>query len=225
MRKGSYGRGRQWRLGIGVFSVLLASIFVFSCLAGTGLLPGAVFIDVSAHSDGEVLRTHRTDGVLAGRLCETVRALTGNGSLTPFSSSGEGNERCREALLMGLIRDGYSAYVGNRELIKRAEEAYPNTFFLTLIPAEELEARAARCFGGSVRHANAGAFTYLDRVGMYTTAAPLSVREVTVKPISLEETESTYRLRFALDTGGEYLATFEKKGEDGYVWRALREME
>ena len=225
MRNGKYGRGRQWRLGIGVFSVLLVAIFVFSCLAGTGMLPGAVFIDVSAQSDEEVLRTLSTDGVLSGRLCEAVRAVTGNGTLTPFSSSGEGNEKYREALLMSLIRDGYSAYVGNRDLIKRAEEAYPNTFFLTLIPAEELDARANRYFGSNASRASAGAFVYLDRVGMYTTAAPLSVRDVSVKPISLEETESTYRLRFSLSTGGEYLATFEKKGEDGFVWRALSSIE
>ncbi len=230
MRKNYYGRDRRWRVGLCAFLIFLAAVFLVSCMAGSGVLfAGGVFLPESDRIPTEpTVRELGVDGVLAGRLCETVRGVVGNRlSLPTFYGEREANDTFREDLLFGMLASGYSSYVGNRDLIGRAEEAYPRTAFVILIPREDLEARAARYFGGGISHADAGAFRYLDRVGMYTTAAPLAARGITVKVRSLAETEHTYRMTFALTDGSEsspvYVAIFEKQDGGSFVWRALYE--
>ena len=84
----------------------------------------------------------------------------------------------------------------------------------------------ARTLGATGKHASAGAFVYLDRVGMYTTAAPHLCRDVTVNVSRLTETENTYRMSFTLSDGEEaspaYVAVFEKR-DGGCVLSSVNE--
>lgn len=225
MRRGYYARHRQWRVGVCVFVAFLVAIFLVSCMAGSGVLfAGSVFLPAEAAVTEPTLRELSLDGVLASRLCETVAGVTDHRLFLPtFGSESEGAEVLREAILRGMLESGFSSYVGNAALIARAEEAYPNTAFLTLIPAADLESRVARCFGTAVKHESAGAFVYLDRIDAYTTAAHYH-GGAEVIPVSLAETKSAYRLTFTLSDGKEtsapYVAVFAKEDE-GYVWTAL----
>lgn len=222
LRKSSFGRGRPWRVSLVVFVIFLACVFLVSCMAGSGVLfAGGIFLDVSALPEERELRELSLDGAVAARLCETVAgAVSGMRMLPTFSDASRGADQMREGLLFGMLSDAYATYVGNLSYVTRAEEAYPNTHFLVLIPADELEARATRTFGTSIPHGDAGAFVYLARVGMYTTAAPHLASRAQITPEKLVETENTYRLTFSL-CGERYVATFGKS-EEGSTWTGLR---
>ena len=225
VRKSAFGRGRAWRVSLVVFVVFLVCVFLVSCMAGSGVLfAGGIFLDVTAENEERVTREWKTESELALRLSDTVAGtLSSMREIPAFTSAGTGAERTREGMLLGMLSDAYAAYVGNRSYIARAEEAYPNTNFLVLIPAADLEARAERIFGCGISHGDAGAFVYLDRVGMYTTAAPYLASRAQITPLKLVETENTYRMTFSL-SGERYVATFEKpeKNENGECWRGLR---
>lgn len=228
MRKSYYGRARQWKLGLCVFAVFLGAVFLVSCMAGSGVLfAGSAMLPAADGLGAEPAeRTLSTDGVLAGKLSETVQSAVGTSAALPlFSTPKRGAELYREALLLGMLEGNYSAYVGNRALIKRAEEAYPHTAFVILIPASDVEARCARCFGTGISHGDTGMFRYLDRVEMYTAAVYTPTSVPTVRVHTLEETAHTYRMTFSLLRGREesdiYIATFEKREEGTFVWYAL----
>lgn len=224
MRKSYYTRRRHWRVGLCVFGAFLVAVFLVSCMAGSGaLFAGSVFLPAEAAVEEPVLRQWSLDGVLASRLCETVASVSDRSLTVPtFGSESEGAALLHAAVLSGMLADGYSSYVGNAALIARAEEAYPNTAFLTLIPAADLEARMSRYFGTAVSHKSVGAFVYLDRIDAYTTAVH-SHSNATVCPVSLTETKSAYRLTFTLSDGKEssetYVAVFAKS-DRGETWVA-----
>ena len=224
-----YGRRRQWRLGTLVVIILLITVFLVSCMAGSNVLwiKGFLGIDSADLAAEDVVRTLDPTGMTAQRLSSTVLCVVGGSSkLFPFSSANDAAVLYRGAVLNAMLLESYSTYTGNRELIALAQEAYPRTSFATLIPKDALEARINSIFGShSTGHESAGAFAYLDRVGMYTTAAVAQVSEVTLRVDHLFETENTYKMCFTLLTSDgvfdAYTAIFQKKSEGVYVWKML----
>ena len=229
MRRNYYGRRHQWRLGTLVVIILLIAVFLVSCMAGSNVLwvKGIFGIDSQELIGESAVRTLDSDGKTAQRLSSSVMEIVGGSTeLTPFSSVNEAVALYRAAVLNSMLKESYTTYTANRDLIKAAEEAYPHTSFVTLIPKEALEARTYALFGGKgLGHKSAGAFEYLDRVGMYTTAAVVHISDVTLRVDSLVETEHTYKMEFTLlgndGATNAYTAIFEKKSESVYVWKAL----
>ncbi len=225
----SYYRRRQWRLGTLVVIILLITVFLVSCMAGSNVLwikgfLGLDSVDLAAES---TVRTLDPNGKTAERLSSLVLSVvTGSTKLPSFSSANDAALLYRGACLNALLLENYGTYTGNRDLIKIAEEAYPHTSFVTLIPKEALEAYTNTLFGGSgMGHGSCGAFEYLERVEMYTTAAVVQEPKVTLRVDGLSETEHTYRLCFTLlssdGSTDAYAAIFEKKEGGLLAWRML----
>ncbi|MBE6588813.1 MAG: hypothetical protein E7643_01420 [Ruminococcaceae bacterium] len=230
MQRSYYGRRRQWRLGTLVVIILLITVFLVSCMAGSNVLwvKGLFGWDSADLAAEETIRTLDAKGTLAERLSATVMRVTGESiHLYAFATEGEAATLYRSAVLNTMLLEGYSKYTGNGTLIKQAAQSYPRTSFVTLIPKEALEEQLHALFGGSgTGHGDAGAFEYLDRVGMYTTAAQARETSVKLHVTSLEETENAYRLRFRLSLRGEtsdvYSAHFQKKDGGAFVWKMLQ---
>ena len=229
MQRDYSGRGRRKRLLLVAFLFVLSAVFLVSCMASSGVLfvGGGLLFEGGDLSHEATVRELSTDGVLAARLCEYVRGVADSSLTLPaFLGEREANARCREGMLFGMLESGYAAYVGNGSLIQKAERAYPHRQFLILIPAEDLEARAARYFGGEIAHGDCGAFQYLERVGMYTTPVLPVSSGVSVSVQSLVETEHTYRMTCSLTdgtrSGDVYTAIFEKREDGAIVWLALQ---
>ena len=230
MRRGYYGRHRQWRLGTLLVLILLIAVFLVSCMAGGNVLwVKGIFGWDSEDLDREatVSKLDPT-GELSNRLCASVLSVTENRtSLDEFSTSHEAAALYREEVLGTMLLENYSAYTGNSALLREAEREYPRMNLVTLIPEDALEERLTQLFGGSgIGHKSTGVFTYLDRVGMYTTAVGAREEKARISVLSLEETEHSYRMRFVLSLGREtsdaYTAIFEKREGGAFVWKMLR---
>ncbi len=197
--------------------------------AAEGLLSRLGF-DTHNYRGEPTLAVLDENGEEARRLAALTRTLTVNTPrLTPFSGAKEAAEACRDAVLNRMLEESYAQYAGNRALIERAAEAYPQMQISVLIPAADFEAVIYATFGGSEKVTNkSGAlFQYLDKIDAYTTAANPQPSEVTVTVVRLEETERTYRLWFrnSLDgvTSPEYFALIVRREDGSLYFRELSE--
>ncbi len=230
MRRGYYGRRRQWRLGTFLVIILLIAVFLVSCMAGGDVLWVRGFFgwDSEALAEEEAIATLDVSGDVARQLGESILSVVGDHTtLYAFSTAQEAAALYRGAVLNTMLLENYSAYTGNSALLEKAAEEYPRVGLVTLIPKEDLEARLTRLFGGGgIGHKSAGTFEYLDRVGMYTTAVQAREERARLSPISLEETEHSYRMRFVLSIGREtsetYTAIFEKCEGGTGNWKMLK---
>ncbi len=142
--------------------------------------------------------------------------------LTPFETTRDAASGNIDAILNYMLKTSYSAYSGNSELLKEAEEAYPQYHITTLIPKTDLEGYVYRYFGGdsSVQHASSARFTFLSKLDAYTTTGGAATSEVEIDVTDCVETEHTYRVAFTLTEGDEsenYTAMIRKR-EDGTLY-------
>ncbi len=211
------------------FPALFLLFFVLSGCAAEGLLSRLGF-DTHNYRGEETLAVLDTEGEEAQRLAAMTRSLTVNTPyLNPFSGVREAAQACRDAVLNRMLEENYAQYAGNRALIDRAAEAYPQMQLSVLIPAADFESVVYATFGGSEKIANrSGAlFQYLDKIDAYTTAANPQPSEVTVTVLRLEETERTYRMWFRNRVDGivspEYFVLIVKRGDGSLYFMELEE--
>lgn len=204
---------------------LLAVCMLSLTACGEGLMETLGF-DTHDYYGEQVITVHDNDGETARTFAEMIRTLTVNSPiLTPFSGAKEAADACRDALLTQMLGKDYARYAGNSTLLQRAEEAYPGMQISVLIPADDFESVIYATFGGSekITNKNGDLFSYLDRVGAYTTAMPPVKSEVKTTVLACEETARTYRIRFVNTLGGvaspEYFVLLIKR-EDGSLYFA-----
>lgn len=142
--------------------------------------------------------------------------------LSEFETTRDAASGNIDAILNYMLKTSYSAYSGNSELLKEAEEVYPQYHITTLIPQEDYESYVYRYFGGdsSVQHASSARFTFLTKLNAYTTTGQPVTSDVTVDVTSCVETAHTYRVEFSLEKGNEsenYTAMIMKR-EDGTLY-------
>lgn len=227
--KRTYYRRRKWRAGTLLLLILLTTVFLVSCVAGSNVLwVKSLFgwdTDDYAAEDATQILAH--DGAVARDLVGMVEMLVSDGvSLEGFRTTSQAVRLYRDAILNDMLRTNYARYTGNGALIAHAEAAYPYTVLSTLIPTEDFENTVYRYFGGtSVDHQNGDAFSYLDRAGMYSSVLQARSCSTAVAVLSIEETENTYRMRFVLTDGEEaseeYRAIFVKREDGSCYWKAL----
>ena len=114
-----------------------------------------------------------------------VRILVSDSaSIATFESPREAASGNADAILSYMLSENYSAYTGNLELLSKAKETYPQYNITTLIPVEDFEGVVYKYFGGdeSVKNKSGVRFTYLPKVGAYTTtgAIPTKLADVDV---------------------------------------------
>ena len=229
MRRGYYGRRRRWRTGTFLLLVLLTTLFLVSCVAGSNVLwiKGLLGWDVDDYASETAEHVLETDGEVARQLSDMVEILTSDSvHLQGFRTTAQAVKLYRDAILNDMLRTDYARYTGNGKWIAAAEGAYPNTVLSTVIPTADFENTVYRYFGGtSVDHKNGDAFSYLDRASAYTSAMQARACGVEVVILSLEETANTYRMRFVLtddcETSAEYTAIFVKREDGSCYWKAL----
>lgn len=213
-------RKKRVNRGMLVVLLLLATVFMVSCVAGADplWLRDVFGVSIGDYEEEATVLAHSVDGEKATELADFVESLTTANSLflPSFDSPSEAVSLYRDALLNDLLREHYLLYTGNNSVLSAIPAAYPGRNITTLIPEDDFESAAARYFGaGSVRHKNGAAFEYLDRANGYTAPLQAWVSGVDVQVVTLEETENTYRLHFYLTDGGEtsslYRAVFAKR--------------
>lgn len=205
-----------------VFCVLLVFPLA-SCGAAENLL-GRLGFDTHDYRGEKLLRAHAPDSETALSLAAMMRQLSVNSPiLTPFSGAREAADACRDGVLNQLLETGYAQYAGNRALLSRASDAYPQLQVSVLIPASDFETKVYASFGGSERVVNKSGtmFRYLDKIDAYTTAAMPQPSSVVTTVLRCEETERTYRLTFENSLDGvvspAYFALIIKR-EDGSLY-------
>ncbi|HOQ15106.1 MAG TPA: hypothetical protein PKZ58_08515 [Bacillota bacterium] len=161
-----------------------------------------------------------------------VRMLVSDSaSIATFESPREAAAGNADAILSYMLSENYSAYTGNLELISKANEAYPQYNITTLIPVEDFESVVYKYFGGdeSVKNKSSVRFTYLPKVGAYTTTGAIPTKLADIDVILCYETENTYRIRFRIlyegQTSPKYDAMLIKRDDGTMYMRFLREIE
>ncbi len=230
MRRRTFGRrrrGRAWMLALLLF---LTTLLLVSCVAGSNALwvRGILGLDIDDYVAEPTLHDVDPSSAVARQLLETVSVVLDDRThLTPFAGTAEAVEVYRDEILGYLLRTNYTQYVGNRELIQAAENAYPHTVYSTLVPASDFENTVFCHFGGtSVSHTGGESFTYLSRAALYTSPISARATRATVDLISLEETQNTYRMTFTVSVGEEiseetYRAVFVKRADGSAYWKVL----
>ncbi len=212
-------RRRRSRIWLSLLLVFLCGVFLVSCAVGSGAswFRSLLGMDVADYRSEAVLASHDVSGDLAGDLCASVEMLTaGSVHLIEFRSSSDAVRIYRDALLNSLMRSNYSAYVGNSSLSASLRSYYPHLNASALIPASDFENAALRYFGASsVSNKNGELFSYLSRSSCYVAPSQARALSVSITPLTLEETEHTYRLAFSLTSPDgdsvSYLAMFVKR--------------
>ncbi len=149
--------------------------------------------------------------------------------ITPFESTREAASGNSDAILNYMLKTSYSAYSGNSALLEEAEKVYPQYHITTLIPKADYESYVYRYFGGdtSVQHASTVRFTYLSKLGAYTTTGQAVSPSITVNVTKVVETSHTYRVNFTLSSETEsvdYFSMVMKRNDGTLYMRFVREV-
>lgn len=216
LRSMHYGRIARVLLVAGLLVVLAV---IFCACAGEALLAVLGF-DTTDYAGEPVLAVLDEHDALAGELCAMVRVMASDPLAVPeFSGSREAMHSCGEAVLTYLLCSG-ERRTGGTTLRARAAELYPDSTFTNLISAVDFESAIYRYFGGreNVMHRSDGRFTYLTKLGAYTTVAQPYAVDYRVDVLALEETAHAYRMTFRTGisdyTSPAYRAIFVKR-DDG----------
>lgn len=224
-----YGRRHRMRTGTMLLILLLSTLLLVSCVAGSNVLwvRGLLGLDVGDYAAEPTEQVLKTDGETACELRAMVELILQSGvHLQGFSGTGEAVRLYRDAILNGMLRSSYTLYTGDRGAQDAVQQAYPYLGVSTLIAKKDFENTVFRYFGGTeVFHESGEMFSYLDRAGFYTSPIQALKLGATVTVIHLEETAHTYRMEFVLSNGNEtssaYNALFVKREDGTAYWKAL----
>ncbi len=231
MRYGYRGKRRTRRVKRGTLAVLLVltAVFLVSCVAGSDpmWIKGLFGIDVANYGNEPTLQEHAPDGKVASELSNTVEILLSDDiELATFENTSQAVKYYRDEILNDMLRDHYTAYTGNTQLLSKVTTVYPQANYSTLIPKKDFENTVFRYFGGTgVSHKDGEIFTYLSRADGYT--APLQAWEskVALQVLTVVETEHTFRMQFTLsdgsDTSTPYSALFVKRADGSFYLSSL----
>lgn len=228
LRRSYRRRRRHINRGMLAVLLLLITVFMVSCVAGSDMLwlRDVFGVDVVHYDEEPTVQTCSTDSEAVKPFVEMIKSLTTANSLSlpGFDSPSQAVSLYRDALLNDLLREHYLLYTGNSAVLSAIPAAYPGRTITTLIPKADFENAASRYFGaGSVRHKDGEVFEYLDRADGYTAPLQAWRTDIDVQVKSMAETEHTWRMSFCLSDGEEtselYCAVFAKRADGScYVY-------
>lgn len=222
------------------FMLILAIISVFlpSCgdSAGEGGLYNRVMtllgFDMNDYESETAIRFPDSDDEIITEIENIISILIYDSSeIYPFESTRDAAAKNGDAILNYMLRTSYSAYSGNASLLEDAEKAYPQYNITILIPENDYESCVYRYFGGdsSVQHYSTSRFTYLNKVGAYTTTGQTVSSDVAINITKCVETKHTYRVFFTLtDSDGtsvDYQSMIMKREDGTKYMKFLRNAE
>lgn len=187
-----------------LFALALALCAVLSsCSIGNALL-SAMGFDTHDYEAEEVEEVLSADSEEVKKYSEMVKMLSVNDPFLPeFTSSGEAVDSCRDAILNYMLSTRFAKYMGNVDLIEKAEADYPELELITVIPTEDFEDFVYTYFGGNAKlsHQDSELFTYLDKSDAYTAVTVPIESKISVEYITCEKTENTCRFKFRCTLG------------------------
>lgn len=213
---------------------LLSGCFVFfvmlsfsSCAGGEGSVYNGIMtmlgFDMNDYENEAAIKFPDSGDEIYGKVEGIVSILVYDSVyLSEFETTRDAAAGNIDAILNYMLKTSYSAYSGNSELLKEAEEIYPQYHITTLIPQADFETYVYRYFGGdsSVQHASSARFTFLSKLNAYTTTGQAATSEVEINITSCVETSHTYRVAFTLSKGEESVdyTSMIMKREDGTLY-------
>ncbi len=216
-----------------VVLLLLLSVFLVSCVAGSDMLwlRDIFGVDVVNYDEEPTVQSCDINGETVKPLVDMLKSLTTANSLSmpTFDTPSQAVSLYRDAILNDLLRENYLLYTGNNSVLSAVPTAYPGRTITTLIPESDFESAVTRYFGtSSVRHKDGAVFEHLDKANGYTAPLQAWVSSVDVRLATIEETEHTYRMTFCLVDGWEtsesYLAVFAKRDGGSCYLYSLSEL-
>ena len=213
-----------------IFAAAVCAVLLV-CLSGCAAREflATLGFDTHDYDSEEVTKVYETDSEKCLELCEMVKTLTVDSVSVPeFNGTKDAISHCRDSLLFYMMNTEYAKYSGNPTLLEAAAEAYPHMKFAVIIPAEDFSNAAYKYFGGKEKVSNVSGrmFKYLAAIECYSTAVPANTDFVTVNPVSLEETENTYRLTFNCtsgdETGKDYFALIIKREDESCYFKYVK---
>ena len=204
---------------------VIAVLFALVALSACSSLGDMVTPKPVDYSSEEVIGSALGNEVLVSELSAAVYATTVNSIILPeFEDTKTALSLCGDAVLNHLITTEYSRFSGNTAVLTEAAEKYPNMNISSAIGASDYEGALYKYFdhGGNIRHESTARFKYLSKISAYTPLAGAQANAFTLDIVSLDETESTYRMDFYCTDGEnispEYLAVFVKReGKTAYL--------
>ncbi|MGN1048023.1 MAG: hypothetical protein ACI4QZ_05390 [Eubacteriales bacterium] len=151
-------------------------------------------------------------------LSDIIYALTIDSiELPEFTNPEDALPLCRDSVLNYLLTTSYSRFSGSTATLEKAASEYPNMNITAAIGTADFEGMLYSIFnhGGNVRHSDTKRFQYLSKIEAYTPVVQTKACTYSLDIISIDETESTYRMTFYCQRGEEispeYLAVFVKR--------------
>jgi len=184
--------GAMKRISALVLIVVMACIFS-SCVSIRNDASVSNFLDET------VLRELSVNDPSVEGAVKILRMITSDQTeLKEFSDPRTASAEYRDVILAYMMNTGYSKYTGNTSKIMEAEKKYPKLRISLLIPEEDFEYTVYSNFGGakSVIHKSGTVFTYLSKVGGYTSVGSVTQSNTEIEICTVEETSNTYIITF-----------------------------
>ncbi|MBR4296500.1 MAG: hypothetical protein IKT56_06680 [Clostridia bacterium] len=183
------------------------------------------------YSEEWVIGSKLEDEAVISELSNLIGALTINSiKLTEFSDTKTALSLFEDSLLNHLLTTGYSRFSGNTETLQKAAKEYPNLNITAAISTSDYEGALYKYFnhGGNIRHEGTSRFKYLSKIKAYTPAVQAQANNFELDIVSIDETQSTYRMTFyctdGKETSPEYLAIFVKREKNGCYIKSLEQI-
>ena len=210
-----------------VFCAILSVILLSGSLLSCDLMDKLGF-DTHDYMGEEIIASHNTDGETAEKLLPVLSILVTDSVFLPeFENMSQSIDAYRDAVLRQMLKFGYSKYSGNRELIEKAAEVYPEYQITQIIPADDFEAAMYEYFGGDVKitHRDGVFFKYLKKVEAYISSIVPTESGIVPHILSIDETAKTYRVRFRLSAADgmekDYFTLIIKREDGTYYFKKL----
>ena len=209
---------------------ILALLFLSSCESGFAKSVRSMLgIDDHDYASEPVVDTPDRQSDTIKNLADTAKILAYSRNIIPFVSFSDAADGYVDAVLNYLATVYYTKYSSNKALLQRFSEDYPDLSLSILIPREDYENTVYRFFGGSRKAVvkSTAIYSYLPKTDAFMLVGQVPVSDVSVRVLSAEETENTYRLSVNFSRDGQntdvYDLIFRKRGEDdAYIWRVTK---
>lgn len=162
-------------------------------------------------------------------LSDTAKILAYGKDVLPFDSFSDEADGYVDIVLDYLASVFYSKYSSDKDLLERFSEDYPELNLSLLIPRSDYENTVYRCFGGSKKAVvrSTAMFSYLAKTDAFMLVGQIPVSDASVRVMTAEETENTYRLSVSFSRDGQntgiYDLIFRKRAEgEPYIWRVTK---
>ena len=170
------------------------------------------------YSNEPVIDSATEDDDVVSELSEIIYALTIDSLTLPcFSDTSSAISKCGDSLLNHLLTTNYSRFSGSTEALQKAAKEYPHLGITAAIGKGDYEGALYKYFnhGGNIRHSDTSRFRYLSKIEVYIPAVQAQANSFELDIVSIDETQSTYRMTFYCTDGEEvspeYYAVFVKR--------------